>query len=171
MYKGSHRVKTLQERGRFWNFGLKIWGNMHDDITSPYYMETEFFPPMIQKLILFSHFCWCPRRGLDIFLNVIRCTLNILNEKKFVQKLQKICIYIFQNDLQVQKSSKSKEIWKKLLLNEYYFGKTEFNFKSLLLFYIRNYVIVHMFETCLSVTCFFKIEALERKSFFGNVSY
>ena len=28
-----------------------------------------------------------------------------------------------------------------------------------------------MFETCLSVTCFFKIEALERKSFFGNVSY
>ena len=39
------------------------------------------------------------------------------------------------------------------------------------MFYIRNYVIVHMFETCLSVTCFFKIEALERKSFFGNVSY
>ena len=153
MYKGSHRVKTLQERGRFWNFGLKIWRNMTTSLHPITWKPNS--SRQWSRNLFFCHFCWCPRRGLDIFLNVIRCTLNILNEKKFVQKLKKICIYIFWNDLQVQKSSKSKKIWKKLLLNEYYFGKTEFNFKSLLLFYIRNYVIVHMFETCLSVTCFF----------------
>ena len=44
--------------------------------------------------LFFCHFCWCPRRGLDIFLYVIRCTLNILNEKSLFKSYRKY-VFIF----------------------------------------------------------------------------